>query len=361
VLAEDTDFRQEQLDVENPFDVKLVSEFLKKLGFDYQPSEVECTMILYNLNHQIIGTGSFKQRTLKYVAVAPEFRETTAFAQIVTYLTDKILETQKHCFVFTKPETAKLFMGLGFTKIADAEPLFCVLEFGYKTIVDYQKYLAENKVDTKTDKIAAIVVNCNPITKGHLYLIEKAAAENEIVYLFVVKEDMSAFPFKLRWRLIEESISHLKNVKMLSSGQYIVSGSIFPNYFLKNESWNHVSQKQAEVDVKVFAQYIVPVLGIKKRYVGTENYCQTTAAYNRAMHLFLPQSGVDVVEITRKAVGTLIDDEPNFISASKVRAAIKNDKMDEIIDFLPEPVKKYLLSTESEKIRLKIKESTGRH
>jgi [citrate (pro-3S)-lyase] ligase len=318
-------------------------------------------MILYNLNHQIIGTGSFKQRTLKYVAVAPEFRETTAFAQIVTYLTDKILETQKHCFVFTKPETAKLFIGLGFTKIADAEPLYSVLEFGFKTIADYQKYLIDNKIETKTDKIAAIVVNCNPITRGHLYLIEKAAAENELVYLFVVKEDMSAFPFKLRWKLIEKSIAHLKNVKMLSSGQYIVSGSIFPNYFLKNESWNHVSQKQAEVDVKVFAQYVVPILKIKKRYVGTENYCQTTAAYNRAMHIFLPKAGVEVVEITRKAIGTLIDDEPNFISASKVRAAIKNDAMDEIIGFLPLPVKEFLLSPESEEVRRKIKESSGRH
>ena len=43
---EDTDFRQETLDLENPFDVKLVKDFLLPLGFNFDPSEVECTMIV---------------------------------------------------------------------------------------------------------------------------------------------------------------------------------------------------------------------------------------------------------------------------------------------------------------------------
>jgi [citrate (pro-3S)-lyase] ligase len=354
---ENTDYRYEQLDLENPFDVKLVKDFLAKQDFDYNPLEVDCTMILYNLNNKIIGTGSYKTRTLRYIAVSNEYRESTAFADIVTFLTNQLLEKHHHTFVFTKPDKAKLFEGLGYSEIARAEPLFSVLEFGYHSIKDYQKYLQTIKEKTLTQKIASIVVNCNPYTNGHKYLIEKASDENEIVYLFVVEENLSVFPFEIRWELISKGIKHLKNVKMVKAGHYIVSGGIFPSYFLKNETTTLISEKQAELDVSIFAKYVVPVLNIKKRYIGTENYCATTAAYNRAMHKLLPQSGVEVIEITRKTS----DDKNNFISASKVREAIKNDELEKVLDFIPETTKDFLLSTEANEIIKKIKIGKGRH
>ena len=356
---EDTDFRQELLDLENPLDLKLLNTFLTSLDFDYIKEEVDTTMIIYNLNNEIIGTGSLKGNTLKYVVIAPDFRETTAFPLIVTYLADKALENHKQCFVYTKPETAKLFQALGYSLIATAEPLFAVLELGYKTIKDYQEYLKQNKIETSTNNIAAIVVNCNPFTIGHRYLIEKASQENELVYLFVVSENLSAFPFEIRWKLIEEGISHLKNVKMLATGPYIVSGAIFPNYFLKNESWNLVSQKQAEIDVKIFADYISPILNIKKRYIGTEKYCQTTAAYNTAMLNILPEYGIKVIEYER--ISAEINNKNSFVSASKVREAIKHHKLNEILSTLPESTKKFLLSEDSAIIRQKIINSNDRH
>lgn len=358
---ENTDFRAENLDLENPFDLKLVSEFLKKNGFDYKPEEVDRTMIIYNLNDEIIGTGSFKKQTLKFVVVDPKFRESTAFAWIVTSLTDKILENHKRCFVYTRPQNAILFESIGFHEIARAEPLFSVLEFGFKLISDYQNYLLENKKETKTDNIAAIVVNCNPFTMGHLYLIEKAAKENELLYLFIVEEDLSTFPYLIRKKLIIEGISHLKNVVILSTGPYIVSGAIFPNYFLKSESWNEISQKQAEVDVSIFAKYIVPTLNIKRRYVGTENYCMTTKAYNDAMKKILPENNCEVIEVTRKAIGMNDKNEPNYISASKIRKAIKEDKLNDIIDFLPNSTRNFLLTDEAKEIIKKIKSEKGRH
>ena len=356
---EDTDFRQELLDLDNPLDLKLLNTFLTTLGFDYIKEEVDTTMIIYNLNNEIIGTGSLKGNTLKYVVIAPAFRETTAFPLIVTYLADKALENHKQCFVYTKPETAKLFQALGYSLIATAEPLFAVLEFGYKRIKDYQQYLKQNKIETLTNNIAAIVVNCNPFTIGHRYLIEKASQENELVYLFVVSENLSAFPFEIRWKLIEEGISHLKNVKMLATGPYIVSGAIFPNYFLKNESWNLVSQKQAEIDVKIFANYITPILNIKKRYIGTEKYCQTTAAYNTAMRNILPEHDIKVIEYER--ISAEINNKNSFVSASKVREAIKQHKLNEVLSTLPTSTKEFLLSKKSEEIRLNIINSTGRH
>jgi [citrate (pro-3S)-lyase] ligase len=358
---EDTDFRQETLDLDNPFDVRLVKDFLSSLGFEFDPLEVECTMIVYNLKGEIVGTGSHKGRILKYVAVAPKFRDTTAFALIVTYMTEKLLKIYKHTFVFTRPENSVRFCGLGYTLIAAAEPLYAVLEFGFESIFTYQDYLRTLIVPVKNGEVAAMVVNCNPFTNGHKFLIEKAASENEVVYLFVVEEDLSAFPFSVRWELIRSGISHLKNVVMVRGGMYIVSGTIFPAYFLKNETVDDVLQKQAELDVKTFANYVVPVLGIKKRYVGTENYCKTTEAYNLAMKKILPAFGVEVIEVTRLANTLLWDNSPDYISASKVREAIKSDKLDEVLDFLPEPTREFLFSDASLDIRLKIKQGEGRH
>jgi len=358
---EDTDFRQETLDLGNPYDLKLVQDFLLSLGFEFERSEVECTMIVYNLKGEIVGTGSHKGRILKYVAVAPKFRDTTAFALIVTYMTEKLLKIYKHTFVFTRPENSVRFCGLGYTLIATAEPLFAVLEFGFESIFTYQEYLKKLIVPAKTAAIAAIVVNCNPFTNGHLFLIEKAAAENELVYLFVVEEDLSAFPFKVRWELIRKGINHLKNVVMVGGGMYIVSGTIFPAYFLKNEMVDTVLQKQAELDVKIFANYVVPILGIKRRYVGTENYCKTTEAYNLAMKTILPSHGVEIVEVTRKASALGRDNIPDYISASKVRDAIKTDQLESVIDFLPDSTRDFLFSEDSLDIRLKIKSGKGRH
>lgn len=354
---ENTDYRYEKIDLENPFDVKLVKEFLAKQNFDYNVAEVDSTMILYNLNRKIIGTGSYKSKTLKFVAVAPEFRETTAFADIVTFLSNQLLEKYQHTFVFTRPEKAKLFEGIGYTEIARAEPLYAVLEFGYHTIKNYQDYLKSVKSTLATEKVAAIVVNCNPFTNGHKYLIEKASEENDVVYVFVVEENLSVFPFELRWKLIEKGISHLKNVIMVKGGEYIVSGGIFPSYFLKNEKIDEITEKQSEIDVKIFAKYVVPVLNIKKRYIGTENYCVTTAAYNRSMQKFLPKNGVEVVEILRK---TAIS-ENNYISASKVRDAIKNNTLESVLDFLPDSTRDFLLSDDAKEIIEKIKKGTGRH
>ena len=358
---EDTDFRQETLDLDNPYDVKLVKDFLLTLDFDFEPSEVECTMIVYNLKGELVGTGSHQGRILKYVVVAPKFRDTTAFALIVSYMTEKLLKTYKHTFVFTRPENSVRFQGLGYTEIASAPPLFALLEFGFESINTFHDYLKTLRIAAKTTNIAAIVVNCNPFTNGHKFLIEKAATENEIVYLFVVEEDLSAFPFAIRWKLIQEGIAHLKNVVMVRGGMYIVSGAIFPAYFLKNETINDVMQRQAELDVRIFANYVVPVLGINKRYIGTEQYCVTTAAYNQAMKTILPPMGVEVVEVTRKSNRLDINNSPDYISASKVRDAIKNDRLNDVLDFLPDSTRNFLYSDESLVIRQKIKEGKGRH
>ncbi len=355
--VENTDYREESLDLKNPFDIKLVSEFMEPLGFEFDPSDVDYAMILYNLNGEVIGTGSYKGRVLKYVAVSPKFREGAAFAQIVTHLIDLVILKHKHIFVYTKPRNLEVFKGLGFTEIATAEPLFSVLEFGYENIKTYQDYLRSIKKDLNVGDIASVVVNCNPFTKGHKYLIEKACKENRIVYLFIVEEDRSSFTFDIRWRLIKEELGHLDNLVMVKGGNYVVSGTIFPCYFLKEEKECDIADKQAELDVITFLNYIVPILNINRRYVGTEMYSPVTAAYNAAMLKYLPSNGVEILEIPRITQGGA----DNYISASKVRKAIREDRLNDILDFLPDSTKNYLLSDESLEIREKIRNTVSRH
>jgi [citrate (pro-3S)-lyase] ligase len=352
---ENTDYRQESLDLESPFDVQLVSDFLTSLGFDYKPEEVDYTMILHNLNDELIGTGSYQGNILKFVAVAPKYRETTAFAQVVTHLNDALLINYQKVFVYTKPQNVVAFEGLGFKEVANALPLYSMLEFGYKSIDTFKKYLLSKKKESGGE-VASLVMNCNPFTIGHKYLIERAAAENDLVYLFVVEEDKSAFPFDIRWRLIERGVEHKKNVILIKGGDYIVSSATFPSYFLKNENVSSIVMKQTELDIRIFAKHIAPVLGINKRYVGTENYCQTTASYNQTMKQILPEYGIDLIEIERKVVTG-----EDIISASKVRQAIKEGNVEEMMKYLPMTTVDYLISEESREIREKIKSSASRH
>ena len=52
-------------------------------------------------------------------------------------------------------------------------------------------------------------MNCNPFTKGHKYLIEKASKENDVVHLFILTEDKSEFStlkIELTWLNLELNI-----------------------------------------------------------------------------------------------------------------------------------------------------------
>ncbi len=356
---ENTDYREEVLDLDSPYDVKLLDDFLTPLGFDFVKEEVDYSLVIYNLNNEILGAGSSKGAVMKYVAVAPKYRETTVFALIVTHLIGRLIESYDKIFAFTKPSNIPIFEGIGFRKVAIAPPLFSVLEYGMRGIHDYAGELKEYKVEGDFDNVAALVMNCNPITKGHLYLIQKAASENDWVYLIVVQENLSAFPFEVRWRLIKESTKHLKNVTMIPGGDYTVSGKTFPSYFLKGTEVTEIIENQAELDVIVFRDYVAPALGIVRRYVGEEKACITTAAYNRAMKRLLPPAGIEVIEIERCKASQ--EDDCKCISASIVRDAIRQGTLDNIKDYLPQPTWDFLNSEEATEIKEKIKRTKKRH
>jgi [citrate (pro-3S)-lyase] ligase len=108
-------------------------------------------------------------------------------------------------FLFTKPENSVLFSGAGFWPIAQAGTLAVLMENSSERLARFCRQLAMYRQPGKT--IGAIVMNANPFTLGHRYLIEQAAARCDWLHLFVVKEDASQFRYTDRWALIEQGLS----------------------------------------------------------------------------------------------------------------------------------------------------------
>ena len=190
----------------------------------------------------------------------------------------------------------------------------------------------------KTFEEGLTVMNANPFTLGHQYLIEKAAAENDLLHLFIVSEDASLVPFKIRKQLVMKGTAHLKNICYHDSGPYIISNTTFPSYFQKDE--NAVIESHAMLDLTVFTQ-IAKVLGITRRYVGEEPTSLVTGIYNRIMSEKLPEQGIECIVVPRKTC----EDTP--ISASNVRLALQNGDYDTLSKLVPQTTLDYFKSPEA--------------
>lgn len=193
----------------------------------------------------------------------------------------------------------------------------------------------ENKV------IGAIVMNCNPFTLGHRYLIEQSLKNVDWLYIFVVEEDKSMFSFEDRFRLIQENTKDLNNITIVPSGNFIISSKTFSAYFSKDTPTE--TKIDTSTDIEVFAQHIVPALNINTRFVGEEPFDIVTNQYNRSMKDILPKYGVEVRVIPRKKFGEEV------ISASTVRKLLKQKDFNKIKNFVPSATYDFLLKLMSSK------------
>lgn len=176
-------------------------------------------------------------------------------------------------------------------------------------------------------KCGGILMSCNPFTKGHLYLIETAAREVDWLYIFVVQENTLFFDFETRFDLVKKGTKHLKNVTVLSSGKVFANAVTFPGYFDREN--NPEVEVDASLDIVLFGEYIAPELGIRIRFVGEEPLDFVTRQYNRQMQEILPEYGIEVREVKRKELSG------KAVSASTVRALLKEKKFDEIKELVP--------------------------
>lgn len=184
--------------------------------------------------------------------------------------------------------------------------------------------------------VGAIVMNCNPFTKGHRYLIEQAVQYVDKLFVFVVEEDSSYFRFINRMKLVEAGVSDLPNVQVVPSGKYILSNKTFAQYFNKEQVQNVESM---DYDIDIFGEVVAAGLGIKYRFVGEEPLDQVTREYNETMKRILPHFGVKVIEIPR-----MRDAEYGIVSASLVRKALYEGSWEIIEKICPESTVAYLKS-----------------
>lgn len=206
----------------------------------------------------------------------------------------------------------------------------------YQELSDYKKALADWYHQTFSVTMGSVVMNCNPFTLGHRYLVEKALTQCDFLIIFVVQEDKSRFPFADRLRMVKEGVADLKNVAVFPSGRFVLSSLTFSEYFNKSELQDRIID--TSLDVTVFAREIAPCLHITKRFAGEEPFDAVTRQYNETMHRILPEYGIEFVEISR----TTDAKGETIISASRVRELLEKKDYDSIRTLVPESTLWYL-------------------
>ena len=315
---------------------------------------LDYTCAAYDSDYNIIGTGSCFGNTLRCLAVSHEHRGEGLTNKIISHLIQYQFERGNyHLFIYTKYTTYHLFKDLGFYEIVRIKDQIVFMENKKTGFSDYLNELKKNNInniDHNKKKVAAIVMNANPFTLGHQYLIEKASKENDILHLFIVSEDKSIVPFKVRKQLIKEGTKHLTNIIYHDSGPYIISSSTFPSYFQKDEK--DVIESHANLDIEIFTK-IAKALDINVRYVGEEPTSLVTGIYNQLMIKKLPENGIQCVVVPR-----MTNKEGNeVISASDVRKAIKEGQFEKMKNMVPECTYKFFMSEEGKDVVNKIKQS----
>lgn len=209
-----------------------------------------------------------------------------------------------------------------------------VVESRFKGLTEYVHSL-ETIAKDKPERSGAIVMNCNPFTLGHRYLIEKARTQVEHLYILVVEEDRSVFKFKDRIEMIRRGVADLPDVEVIPSGKFVISSLTFPEYFEKGEKQDETVD--TTTDIKIFCTYIAPALHVKTRFVGEEPLDRVTNQYNMCMKKLLPEYGMNIIEIPRKES----DETP--ISASRVRKLLEEKKYQEVQTLVPPTTYDYLI------------------
>lgn len=185
-------------------------------------------------------------------------------------------------------------------------------------------------------KVGSIVMNCNPFTYGHKYLIMQALKQVDTLIIFVVSEDKSYFNFNTRFATVCAGVADLKNVIVVPSGEMILSQNTFPEYFVK--TLDESIKKNVTNDIEFFANYIAPLLNIKYRFFGSEPKDLVTKEYNEAMLKILPSKGIKAVEIPR------VQFDNDVISATKAREYLINGEYDKLKKLLPDSTIKIILN-----------------
>ena len=336
---------------------------------------------------EMIAGGGLKDDVIKCVAVDDAHKGEAIANTLVSHLISHANQEGYGCIkLFTKPENRQLFESLSFRLLAEA-PEAILMETGIGGISNtvealkkikeesekYKEYNKECKEDSKECKEdskeckeigktnlntttpqhlntpylntttpqhlnttlprgGVVVMNCNPFTLGHRYLIEQAAKQVERLYVMVVREDGSLFAYTERKAMVEQGVADIENVNVIDGSDYAISRATFPTYFLKR--LDDAADTQMLLDLDLFRRHIAPALGATVRFVGTEPTDQLTRRYNQLMHEALK----DVRETDR------LEKDGYAVSASRVRKAMEEGDMNTIRQLVPPTTLPYIIA-----------------
>ncbi len=332
-----------------------IEGFLQANGLRYDDVDYYAALVDES-SDEIVAGGGLKGGVIKCVAVADGHKGEAVANQIVSHLIAKANAAGHQCVkLFTKPQNRPLFESLSFRFLAEA-PEAILMETGVGGIAKYSEelrakseecncYLLAGRnsvevdstklsVDTVKWSVGVIVMNCNPFTLGHRYLIERSSELVERLYVVVVREDCSMFSYSERKAMVSQGVKDLGNVVVVDGSDYAVSATTFPTYFLKRIS--DATDTQILLDLDIYLRHIAPALGANVRFVGSEPTDPLTRRYNELMR---QQLGDDhICEIPR------MEKYGSVVSASRVRRAIEANSLWQAIELVPSSTIPYIIA-----------------
>lgn len=301
--------------------VKKLRDFLK--DGDLELENLDALFVALE-GDQWVGVGGKEENVLKNIMVLEAYQDTGISGAIVDKLV-KLIRKEKfpHAFVYTKKENSLIFKGLGFKEIARAKETSLLL----KNYGGIDKILEEMEIELPNGHVGSVVLNANPFTLGHKFLIDQALQYVDHLIVFLVENDKSFFSFNQRFRMAKNALKNYENISLVKSGPLIISQATFPSYFLKEDRL--INEEHARLDGKIFSDFIGPYFGIKYRFLGSEDMDPSTEIYNNILIETLEP------EISVKIIPRLIKDG-EVISASKVRYLLKEGNLIELFKYIPE-------------------------
>lgn len=315
--------------------------FIEAQGLAFEPAFDD--LVGVHEGGTLVAVGARDREVLKMLAIEPAEQGGALLGALVTELARRgHAAGHDALLVFTRASSVPSFEALNFALLA-SDGRAALLEHGR----GLERWLESHRGEVREGTNGAVVVNCNPFTIGHRYLVEEAARRVDTLYVLVVREDRSAFPFDVRYRLVREGTSDLANVRVLDTSRYAVSAATFPAYFLKRT--DDAAAVQIELDLLLFARRVAPFFGVRRRFFGTEPTCPTTRAYNDGMRRVLPPCGVEPVELPRR------EWRGAAVSASRVRAALRAGDLAAALDLVPETTAALLRTDEGRAIQERLR------
>lgn len=347
-----------------------VEAFLAANGLRLAPLDRYVVVTRDEDGDEILAGGGLDGNVIKCVAVSESARSEGLMNILVSRLIAIAREEGRESVkAFTKPENEGIFKSLGFGLLASA-PKAILMENGRGGLPEYKKYLASL---ARPGRNGAIVMNANPFTKGHRYLVEQAASQVDNLYVIVVKEDRSRFPYVERKAMIEAGCAGLDNVVVCEGSDYAISAATFPTYFLKK--LDDATDTQIALDLDLFVNHIAQPLGVTVRFAGSEPEDALTRRYNELMAEILPGTSVAVVRQDHQPDSELVEGSAvrqarrpiDFVeiprleqkgkplSATSLRRALDKGNLKEAMEYIPKSTVPYLVADLAERaLRLEL-------